>query len=166
MTSTISRHTGPSVVDESRWPGINHPGGSAARAAIAQTLFRAAVARLPLTVRLPDGQMIGAGGPGAPEMTLHRPQAFFRRMGSGGLIGFGEAYMAGEWDSPDLTGLLTVFADHVSDLVPPRLQRLRRLAVAPASRPPTIPPRTAPGRTSTGTTTCPTSCSRCSWTTP
>ena len=140
MTSTISRHTEPTVVDESRWPGINHPGGSAARAAIAQTLFRAAVARLPLTVRLPDGRAWGAGGTGAPEMTLHRPQAFFRRMGSGGLIGFGEAYMAGEWDSPDLTGLLTVFADHVSDLIPPRLQRLRRIAVRrqPASDDPTL----------------------------
>jgi cyclopropane-fatty-acyl-phospholipid synthase len=140
MTSTISRHTEPTVVDESRWPGINHPGGSAARAAIAQTLFRAAVARLPLTVRLPDGRTLGAGPPGAPEMTLHRSQAFFRRMGSGGLIGFGEAYMAGEWDSPDLTSLLTVFADHVSDLVPPRLQRLRRIAVRrqPANDDPTL----------------------------
>jgi cyclopropane-fatty-acyl-phospholipid synthase len=139
MTSTISRHNEPSVVDESRWPGINHPGGSAVRAAIAQTLFRAAVARLPLTVRLPDGRTLGAGRPGAPEMTLHRPQAFFRRMGSGGLIGFGEAYMAGEWDSPDLTSLLTVFADHVSDLIPPRLQRLRRVAVRrqPATDDPT-----------------------------
>ncbi len=139
MTSTISRHTEPAVVDESRWPGINHPGGSAARAAIAQTLFCAAVAQLPLTVWLPDGRAWGAGGRGAPEMTLHRPQAFFRRMGSGGLIGFGEAYMAGEWDSPDLTGLLTVFADHVSDLVPPRLQRLRRIAVRrqPSSDEPT-----------------------------
>jgi cyclopropane-fatty-acyl-phospholipid synthase len=139
MTSTISRHTQPPVVDESRWPGINHPGGSAARAAIAQTLFRAAVARLPLTVRLPDGRIWGAGGPGAPEMTLHRTQAFFRRMGSGGLIGFGEAYMAGEWDSPDLTSLLTVFADHVGDLIPPRLQRLRRIAVRrqPATDDPT-----------------------------
>jgi cyclopropane-fatty-acyl-phospholipid synthase len=37
--------------------------------------------------------------------------------------------MAGEWDSTDLTGLLTVFAAHAAELVPPRLQRLRRLAV-------------------------------------
>jgi cyclopropane-fatty-acyl-phospholipid synthase len=72
-------------------------------------------------------------------MTLRRPEAFFRRMGTGGLIGFGEAYMAGEWDSPDLTSLLTVFADHVSDLIPPRLQRLRRIAVRrqPAADDPT-----------------------------
>ena len=67
MTSTISRHTEPTVVDESRWPGINHPGGSAARAAIAQTLFRAAVAQLPLTVRLPDGRAWARAGPARPR---------------------------------------------------------------------------------------------------
>jgi cyclopropane-fatty-acyl-phospholipid synthase len=37
--------------------------------------------------------------------------------------------MAGDWDSTDLTGLLTVFAAHATELVPPWLQRLRRLAV-------------------------------------
>jgi cyclopropane-fatty-acyl-phospholipid synthase len=37
--------------------------------------------------------------------------------------------MAGEWDSTDLTGLLTVFAAHAAELVPPWLQRLRTLAV-------------------------------------
>jgi cyclopropane-fatty-acyl-phospholipid synthase len=37
--------------------------------------------------------------------------------------------MAGEWDSADLTGLLTVFAQHVTDLVPARLQAMRTLAV-------------------------------------
>jgi cyclopropane-fatty-acyl-phospholipid synthase len=139
MTTTIRRPAEPPVIDETRWPGIARPGGSAVRSSIAETLFRAAAARLPLIIRLPDGRTLGAGRPGAPEMTLYRPQAFFRRLGAGGLIGFGEAYMAGEWDSPDLTGLLTVFADHVSDLVPPRLQRLRRLAVRrqPAADDPT-----------------------------
>ena len=47
--------------------------------------------------------------------------------------------MAGDWDSADLTGLLTVFAAHVADLVPPWLQRLRTLAVRrqpPADRRP------------------------------
>jgi cyclopropane-fatty-acyl-phospholipid synthase len=62
-------------------------------------------------------------------MHLHRPREFFRRLGASGLIGFGESYMAGEWDSTDLTGLLTVFAAHAAELVPPGLQRLRRLAV-------------------------------------
>src|SRR6202040_2542448 len=67
----------------------------------------------------------GGGGPAAPVMHIHRPREFFRRFGASGLIGFGESYMAGDWDSTDLTGLLTVFAAHAADLVPPWLQRLR-----------------------------------------
>jgi cyclopropane-fatty-acyl-phospholipid synthase len=62
-------------------------------------------------------------------MEVRDPSAFFARVGAGGLIGFGESYMAGEWDCADLTGLLTVFAANVADLVPTPLQRLRRLAV-------------------------------------
>ena len=62
-------------------------------------------------------------------MVLHRPREFFRRFGASGLIGFGESYMAGDWDSADLTGLLAVFAAHADELVPTWLQRLRRLAV-------------------------------------
>ena len=64
---------------------------------------------------------------------------FFRRLGASGLIGFGESYMAGDWDSPDLTGVLTVFAAHAGELVPPGLKRLRRLGVRrhPASDDPT-----------------------------
>src|SRR6202012_4701874 len=70
-----------------------------------------------------------AGGPAAPVMVLPRPREFFRRFGASGLIGFGESYMAGDWDCADLTGLLTVFATHVGPLVPPWLQRMRGLAV-------------------------------------
>jgi len=126
VTTTVS--TPPAL---RRWPALRgRPApGSPARAAVARALFTAAVARLPLRVRRPDGRPLGAGGPDAPVMVLHRPQEFFRRLGASGLIGFGESYMAGDWDCADLTGLLTVFAAHVGDLVPPRLQRLRRLAV-------------------------------------
>ena len=62
-------------------------------------------------------------------MIVHRPREFFRRLGAGGLIGFGESYMAGEWDCADLTALLAVFAAQVGELVPPWAQRLRRLGV-------------------------------------
>ena len=50
---------------------------------------------------LPDGTVGGAGGNDAPVMTLRRPDAFFRRLGADGLIGFGESYMAGDWDADD-----------------------------------------------------------------
>jgi cyclopropane-fatty-acyl-phospholipid synthase len=109
------------------------------RTPIARALFTAAVRRLPVRVRLPDGRTLGAGEHRAgehragehraPVMVLHDPEAFFSRVGAGGLIGFGESYQAGEWDCADLTGLLTVFATHVDDLVPPMLQRARAIAV-------------------------------------
>ena len=75
-------------------------------------------------------------------MVLHRPREFFRRIGASGLIGFGESYMAGDWDSADLPGLLTVFAANVGDLVPPWQQRLRQLAVR---RPPSADTQTREG---------------------
>jgi cyclopropane-fatty-acyl-phospholipid synthase len=132
VTSTITHP--PWTVDPARWPDVAVAAGSPGRAAVARVLFGCAVVRLPLRVRLPDDSadsrgLHGAGGPAAPVMILHRPEAFFRRLGASGLIGFGESYMAGEWDSDDLTGLLTVFAAHTAELIPPWLQRLRRLAV-------------------------------------
>jgi cyclopropane-fatty-acyl-phospholipid synthase len=94
-------------------------------------------------------------------MVVYRPREFFRRLGDSGLIGFGESYMAGDWDCADLTGLLTVFAAHAGGLIPPWLHRMRTLAVR---RPPGA--ATAPAVTSAVTTTCPASCSPCSSTRP
>jgi len=142
VTSTTIRTeriaSGP--IDRDRWPDVATAAGSSLRAAVASALFRNAAGRLPLRVRTPAGPASGAGGPGAPVMELHRPRDFFRRVGASGLIGFGESYMAGDWDSPDLTGLLTVFAANPGGLVPPWLQTLRRLAVLrqPAQDRPTV----------------------------
>jgi cyclopropane-fatty-acyl-phospholipid synthase len=127
--------TGRTVpVDADRWPDIAVAAGSPVRTAVARNVFTSAVARLPLQVKFPHGQIIGGGGPAAPVMVLRRPREFYRRFGASGLIGFGESYMAGDWDcadqsGDDLTALLTVLAEHAAELVPPWLQRLRRLAV-------------------------------------
>ncbi|HEY3982109.1 MAG TPA: class I SAM-dependent methyltransferase [Streptosporangiaceae bacterium] len=77
----------------------------------------------------------GTGTPAGrtPTMYLWRPADFFRRVGAAGLIGFGESYMAGDWDSDDLPGLLTSMAEHMDRLVPRWLQWLRAAYVA---RPP------------------------------
>jgi cyclopropane-fatty-acyl-phospholipid synthase len=99
------------------------------RATVARRLFGGVATRLPVQVTLPDGAVFGGGKAGDQVMRLVRPDAFYRRLGAGGLIGFGEAYMAGDWDTDDLTGLLTVFAREMATLIPPRLQRLRDLAV-------------------------------------
>lgn len=124
------------AIDSDRWPAIvKVPSGplSAASAAAADRLLRRAVARLPLRVAYPDGTVVGAADPTAPTLVVHQPAAMARRIGRYGLIGFGESYMAAEWSSDDLSGLLTVLAGSVGDLVPRPLQWLR--PVAPAFRP-------------------------------
>ena len=102
---------------------------SGLRAAIADRLFEDVLRRLDVRVELPGGRTSGSGGPGAPVLVLHRPHDFARRVGASGLIGFGESYMAGDWDAPDLAGVLAVFAGQMASLVPARLQAFRRLAV-------------------------------------
>jgi cyclopropane-fatty-acyl-phospholipid synthase len=131
VTSISTQRIASSPIDSGRWPDVAVAAGSPVRAAVARVLFTTATARLPLRIRFPDGRTSGGGGPWAPVMELHRPGDFFRRFGASGLIGFGESYLAGDWDSADLTGLLTVFAANAASLVPPGLQRLRRLAVRP-----------------------------------
>jgi cyclopropane-fatty-acyl-phospholipid synthase len=127
------------TVESGRWPALARvPRGplGAASGAIADRLLRRAVARLPVRLVYPDDTVVGAADPTLPTMVLHRPDALARRLGRYGLIGFGESYMAGDWNSDDLVGLLTSFATSVTDLVPPALQRFRPLAMvrAPASQ--------------------------------
>lgn len=114
------------------WPSVSRvPRGpvNLAAAQVAESFLTRAAARLPLRLRYPDGTVVGAADPTLPTMEIHRPDALFRRVGRSGLIGFGESYMAGEWSSDDLAGVLTAFANSIADLVPPALQWLRPLAV-------------------------------------
>ncbi|OEV04175.1 SAM-dependent methyltransferase [Streptomyces oceani] len=113
--------------DPERWPDVAEvPRCGRARAALAQSFVRRAVARLPLCVTLPDGRTWGRGG---PRLELRDPVAFHRRIAVDGLIGFGESYQAGEWEAPDLVAVLTVLAAEVRTLVPQPLQRLRGMYV-------------------------------------
>ncbi len=125
MTSTLSTP----VVDADRWPDVARVPNRPVRAAVARRLTRHAVRRLPLRVLLPDGSIWGSGHADDPTLNLVRPDDFFQRLGAGGLIGFGEAYQAGDWETDDLAGLLTVMAGQLATLVPNSLQRLRRAAL-------------------------------------
>ncbi|MGW6447454.1 class I SAM-dependent methyltransferase [Lentzea sp. NPDC055074] len=107
------------------WPGLFKAPRSPMRARIAESLFRNAVRTLPVTVQFPDGRTWGAGG---PVMRLARPDEFFHRLGADAKIGFGEAYMVGDWVSDELADVLAVFAAKLSTLIPPGLQRMRRWA--------------------------------------
>ncbi len=119
----------PIEVDPAKWPDVAVVPRSPVRATIARMLFARVATRLPVRVQLPSGAGFGGGGRGAPVLMLHRPEDFYRRVGAAGLIGFGESYMAGDWDADDLTGLLTVLAGQVDSLVPRQLQWLRNAYV-------------------------------------
>ncbi|MFD4572742.1 class I SAM-dependent methyltransferase [Streptomyces sp. NPDC058417] len=115
----------PGPVDPARWPDVAAPPkASRARTAVAAAVVRRALRDLPLHVRFADGGTLGKGG---PALDVRDPRAFHGRIGAQGLVGFGESYMAGEWDAPDLTAVLTVLAGHLAELIPPSLQRLRRV---------------------------------------
>jgi cyclopropane-fatty-acyl-phospholipid synthase len=116
-------------VDPERWPDVATVPHSPVRAAAAQRIFRRATRRLPLRVVESGGRSYGGGGAADPVMRLVRPTSFFHRLGATGTIGFGEAYMAGDWSAEDLPGVISAFAAHVRDLVPAALQRLRGLVL-------------------------------------
>ncbi|ATL31535.1 SAM-dependent methyltransferase [Streptomyces formicae] len=112
-------------IDADRWPDVAAvPRCSPVRQAIARAIVLRALRRLPLRVRLGDAEQFGVRG---PLLVVRAPEAFWRRIAVGGLIGFGESYLAGEWEADDLVGVLGVLARHAATLVPAPLQRLRGL---------------------------------------
>src|ERR1700755_361471 len=73
--------------------------------------FGARLRRGTLDVTLPDGRTLRLGGvePGpAAAMTLSN-FSFATRLVNGGDIGIAEAYLSGDWDTPDLTQFLYLF---------------------------------------------------------
>lgn len=71
-----------------------------------------------LSVVLPDGMQLSATGnePGAvAELRILRWRAVNRLL-SGGDVGFAEAYVDGDWDTPDLVAFLTLCADNLDRL--------------------------------------------------
>ena len=118
------------TLDAARWPDVAVVPRAAGQAAIVRLLLVMAAARLPIRVQPAGARPFGGGGPDAPVLVLHRPADFYRRIGAAGLIGFGESYMAGDWDCDDLTGLLTILCSRIERLVPRSFHWLRQLYVA------------------------------------
>lgn len=132
MTTDVGGIKSPAI-DSERWPDVARvPSGplSPLSARIADGLLRRAAEKLPLRLHYPDGTLIGAADPTMPTLVLRQPERLARRVGKNGLIGFGESYMAGEWASDDLAGVLTAFATSMADLVPRSLQAMRPIALA------------------------------------
>ena len=111
-----------------RWPGVSRAPRTPLRARAAKAILRPTINRVPVRLRFADGRVWGAGGPDSPEMRIVRPRAFFARLGADTKIGFGEAYMAGDWttgNGTDLADLLEPFAERMSTIVPVPLQKFR-----------------------------------------
>jgi len=111
-----------------RWPGIAHTPRTPLKARAAKAILKPTVNSVPVRLTFADGSSWGAGAPGSPEMRLVRPKAFFARLGADTKIGFGEAYMAGDWttgEGTDLADLLRPFAERMATIVPVPLQKFR-----------------------------------------
>ncbi|MFL6025034.1 MAG: class I SAM-dependent methyltransferase [Marmoricola sp.] len=128
MTQSTIRATAPTIsATASAWPALDVlPRGPKARfyARVTRRIFRTGTHRLGLTWS-EDGS--------PADIRVLNPESFFLRVGNQGLIGFGESYMAGDWDADDLGGTLTVLCTEIADLVPQWMQRMRAAYV---SRPP------------------------------
>lgn len=128
---TVELHLGRPIVDTRTWPDVAKvPRGlrAATAAPVAMTLLRRAAERAHVSVDIASDPTRQAG---EPAMLIADPDSFARRVGTCGLVGLGESYMAGEWDSPDLVGVLSRLAGVISTAVPAPLQRLRSLHLAP-----------------------------------
>ena len=126
----MSTTTAPSIAQ--RWPGLDDvPSGPRTElsARVARKLVQTAGARVGVTVSTAAASDARGG-----HIVLHRPDEFHARLGRHGLIGFGEAFMTGAWDSPDLHRVLTTLATDLPSLVPEWLQRFRKAYVARAPR--------------------------------
>ncbi|HEY1843216.1 MAG TPA: class I SAM-dependent methyltransferase [Mycobacterium sp.] len=129
----------PGAADSACWPEVVAvPSGpvAAASAVVADRLLRRAAAVLPMRLVYPDGTVIGAGDANSPALIINEPDRLARRMGRHGLVGFGESYMASEWESTDLVAVLTILATPLPKMVPVGLRRLKAIAVAAQPRSP------------------------------
>jgi cyclopropane-fatty-acyl-phospholipid synthase len=118
-------HGRPEGVDLARWPDLAAPAPTPVRSALAGLFLRRVARQSGVHIRLPDGRSLGP--PTGPTMEVADLGSLLARLGRDGKVGFGEAYMAGEWDAPDLTAVLEAMAQTVDTLVPPALQWARRL---------------------------------------
>lgn len=114
------------------WPTLARPRSNPVRRAGAAAAIRMVAKDLPATIHLDSNRSYGLGG---PAMRVHRTSAFLDRLGHDAGSGFGEAYLAGDWDpepGTDLADLLVPFAERFSNeetrhLLPKWAQSLRWL---------------------------------------
>ncbi|ONI69939.1 SAM-dependent methyltransferase [Kribbella sp. ALI-6-A] len=128
MTDLIPAVHQPSATT---WPSLAAPRSNPVRRAGALAAIRIIAKDLPASIVI-DNRRYGLGG---PAMRVHRTGPFLDRLGQDAGSGFGEAYLAGDWDpepGTDLADLLVPFAERFSNeenrhLLPKWAQSLRWL---------------------------------------
>jgi cyclopropane-fatty-acyl-phospholipid synthase len=128
MTDLIPAVHQPSATT---WPSLAAPRSNPVRRAGALAAIRIIAKDLPASIVI-DNRRYGLGG---PAMRVHRTGPFLERLGQDAGSGFGEAYLAGDWDpepGTDLADLLVPFAERFSNeenrhLLPKWAQSLRWL---------------------------------------
>ncbi|MGN6473984.1 MAG: class I SAM-dependent methyltransferase [Mycobacteriales bacterium] len=126
ITGVTSTSTAPlplAAINLERWPDMVPPEPAPVRAAIARAVMRRVARHAGLRVELPDGSHLGPDD--GPVLCVESPDAFFTRLGRDGKIGFGEAFMAGDWDAPDPAAAIEPLARDIDSLVPGWLQWIR-----------------------------------------
>jgi cyclopropane-fatty-acyl-phospholipid synthase len=122
--SLLDRQSDREAIDLQRWPDLAPPTPAPVRSAIARMILRQVAARAGIRVNLADGRAYGPLN--GPAMTVRDPRAFFARLGKDGKIGFGESYMAREWEADALIDVLVALARNPRSLIPRSLQFFRR----------------------------------------
>ncbi|GAB2582752.1 class I SAM-dependent methyltransferase [Kribbella endophytica] len=113
------------------WPSLVAPRSNPVRRAGALAAIRIIAKDLPASIAI-DNRRYGLGG---PAMRVHRSGPFLDRLGQDAGSGFGEAFLAGDWDpepGTDLADLLVPFAERFNNesnrhLLPKWAQSLRWL---------------------------------------
>lgn len=127
---TTTDPTPPAAVDPQRWPDVARVPSGRLRTAVARLLAARAIPAVGIRVHTgPEAPPAELTEADAPVLWLRDPDAFHARLAHDGLIGFGESYMAGEWDAPDPVATLTRFAEHYEELIPKPLQPFRHITL-------------------------------------
>ena len=115
------------------------PAGRRMGARLAESVAIRALGRIEygaIELRLPGGRVYRAGT-GDPIVVTVTSNDVFRRLARSPGLGFGESYVAGDWHTDDLPGLIA--------LVVRNLEAWRTRLAARAARPPPPPRLTAAG---------------------
>ncbi|CAN5153157.1 cyclopropane-fatty-acyl-phospholipid synthase family protein [soil metagenome] len=121
------------AVSTDLWPGVARVPSVGIKARVARLIVKNALSRFPVRAVFANGDVWGHRDGNLPVLKVDRPQALFARLGADSKIGFGEAYMAGDWTTgpdTDLADLLSPFAAKLTNVVPDSLRKFRRFVDA------------------------------------